>query len=779
MSHRTGFFAYPSIPTFLGDCIRAGISEFWTSSGNHGLSGWEETDVAGYFIRTRIIQGIEESDYFLADVTYLNFNVTYEIGYAIGLGKPILLTRNVSIAEATPTAKEVGIFDTLGSEGYENSQQLQTILTKTETVDPIVLLPASLNRKSPVYLIEPKYKTDPAIRIIARLNKKGRLDYRSFDPNEQPRLSGSDAIMQVAQSFGVLVHLLSSPEIHADIHNIRAAFIAGLANGMRKETVILQHGDEPVPMDYRDLVDVFYHPEQVDEFIADFATRVTAAFQAAEEPRIKRVSTFLEQVSLGASSAENELRDLAAYYLETDAFQRAFRGDARIVVGRKGSGKSAIFHRVGDKVRANQGNIVLDLKPEGYKLLKFKEDVFRLMSEGTLEHTITAFWEYLLLLEICYKILEKDRVQHVRDQRLYEPYQKLAALYQSDAYVGEGDFSERMTGLLQHVSQEAQRRLPDGGERVRLSTPEVTELLYVHDVHALRKNVIEYLDLKKSLWLLIDNLDKGWPTHGVEGEDLVIIRALLEATRKIERQLRRDNFECRTLVFLRNDIYEILIGETSDRGKESKVVLDWSDEDMLRELLRRRFVYNEAVPDDASFDEVWRIIAVSHIDGEESSQFVVERSLMRPRALLDLVGHCRSVAINLGHTKIERDDFTKGLSTFSSDLLSEINLEIRDVLPAAEDVLYQFIGSNSRLGVDELNRVVDDVSESEAEREAFIELLLWYGALGVMRPNGDATFIYSVNYDMKRLKAIISKLVSDGLVYVINPAFGAALEVDG
>ena len=137
MSHRTGFFAYPSTPTSLGDCIRAGISEFRTSSGNHGLSGWDETDVAGHFIRTTILQRIEESDCFLADVTYLNFNVTYEIGYAIGLGKPIILTRNVSIAQVTPTAKEVGIFDTLGNEGYENSKQLETILTKIEIVAPV------------------------------------------------------------------------------------------------------------------------------------------------------------------------------------------------------------------------------------------------------------------------------------------------------------------------------------------------------------------------------------------------------------------------------------------------------------------------------------------------------------------------------------------------------------------------------------------------------------------------------------------------------------------
>ena len=420
---------------------------------------------------------------------------------------------------------------------------------------------------------------------------------------------------------------------------------------------------------------------------------------------------------------------------------------------------------------------MLDLKPEGYKLLKFKEDVLGLLSGGMLEHTITAFWEYLLLLEICYKILDEDRIHHTRDQRLYEPYRELVDLYRSDSYVGEGDFSERMSSLLQHVSQEIQIRYPDEKSGVRLSGPELTEVLYVHDVANLRKQVIDYLRLKNSLWLLFDNVDKGWPTHGIQGEDLIIIRTLLEATRKLERQLRRDDFACRTLVFLRNDIFELLVSETPDRGKEPKVVLDWTDEDLLREMLRRRLVYNDALSEDLPFDDVWRAIAVSHIDGEESSQFVIRRSLMRPRALLDLVSYCRSVAINLQHRKIEAEDFRKGLEAYSSDLLTEVSLEIRDVLPEAKNVLYEFIDSPARLSAGELGALLDKVSTSGPERDAFVELLLWYGALGVVRSNGEVTFIYSVNYDIKRLKAIIGKLAETGVIYVINPAFEAALEV--
>ena len=76
-------------------------------------------------------------------------------------------------------------------------------------------------------------------------------------------------------------------------------------------------------------------------------------------------------------------------------------------------------------------------------------------------------------------------------------------------------------------------------------------------------------------------------------------------------------------MFLRNDIFELLVGATPDRGMESKVVLDWTDEDLLREMLRRRLVYGDAVQDNTLFEDVWRAIAVSYVDGEESSQFVM------------------------------------------------------------------------------------------------------------------------------------------------------------
>ena len=70
------------------------------------------------------------------------------------------------------------------------------------------------------------------------------------------------------------------------------------------------------------------------------------------------------------------------------------------MVGRKGSGKTALFVQLRDAKRSRRANIVVDLKPDGYQLVKLKERVLDFLTEGAQQHLITALWEYILLLEI-------------------------------------------------------------------------------------------------------------------------------------------------------------------------------------------------------------------------------------------------------------------------------------------------------------------------------------------------------------------------------------------
>jgi hypothetical protein len=625
---------------------------------------------------------------------------------------------------------------------------------------------------APVYILQLPFNIDAQTRIIARV-KKARLRFRSFDPAEQSRLPAPEAIESIASSFGVIVPLAPTTMQDSRVHNLRAAFIAGLAHGMIKVATLVQAGDDPVPLDYRDFVDRYRHPGIIDDIIERFALEVTDALQAQTKIASPKQG-LLASLDMGSSTAENEFVNLGEYYVQTDQFRRALRGEVRIVVGRKGSGKTAVFAQVRDHIRPDRKQIVLDLKPEGYQLRKFKEQVLDLLEEGSREHTITAFWEYLLLLEVAYKILENDRAYHARDQDLYKPYQTLARVYKEDGYSQEGDFSERMLRLTEQIAASFQAIHPEA-EGLRLTRQQVTEFLYVHDIRELRGQIESYLRFKDGLWILFDNLDKGWSAHGLAAEDLLIIRCLLDATRKIEQSLQPKGVKCHTIVFLRNDVYSLLVEATPDRGKEIRVSLDWAEPDLLRDMLRRRLVYN-GLDRDASFEHLWRLICISLIDGEETSQYLIERSMMRPRFLLNLISHCRGFAVNFDHEKIEAEDIRKGLDAFSTDLIYDIDLEIRDVLPFAEDVLYAFLGQSARLTSEDIDRLLGKNFDAEA-RGKILEVLLWYGVLGVVRPTGDVAFIYSVNYDMKRLKGIIESESPEKRSFFINPALWPGLEI--
>ena len=118
-------------------------------------------------------------------------------------------------------------------------------------------------------------------------------------------------------------------------------------------------------------------------------------------------------------------------------------------------------------------------------------------------------------------------------------------------------------------------------------------------------------------------------------------------------------------------MYELLVNESPDRGKESRVSLDWTDPDLLRELLRRRITGNGFLPADTSFSDAWRQICATHVLVEDTADFLIERSLMRPRNLLLLVNHCRSNAINLQHEKMLQEDILKACDNYSADIGNE------------------------------------------------------------------------------------------------------------
>jgi len=769
MTEKTGFVAYPGSPTEIAAAICEAVTKANAAASSLTFLTWEHNDIAGRPLTLPILSEIEQAEVLVADVTRLNFNVSYEVGYAIGFGKRVLLVKNSAITADDKLLLKTGIFDTLGHQPYADGNELAGILQHTPELTPLKVK-NEIDTKAPVYLLETPVRTPEMTRIVARV-KRARLFYRSFTPSEDARLSAIDAIRHVSQSIGVLIPLISPEFEDAQVHNIRAAFVAGLSHGMGKQALVLQDGRHPVPLDLRDAADTYMSLDDINRRIELFAGDVYEILQRRDEAELTPGSA-LQRITLGDPMAENEFQTLGAYYVQTDEYNRALRGEVNLVVGRKGTGKTALFFQVRDRVRRDKQNVVIDLKPEGYQLIKLKEQVLDLLSEGAKGHLVTAFWEYLLLMEICRKVLEKDKTRHRYNDAMAAEYRNLEQLHGGSPGAGEGDFSERLLVLSQSIIDAYESTFGDE-QGVRLTASEVTNLLHTTSIAELRSALADYLGYKEQVLVLFDNLDKGWSYKGIGTGDILILRCLIDAARKVQKDMRKADVQLSCIVFVRNDIYQLLMDSSPDFGKDTRASLDWSDCDLLREVLRRRLA--QSFEKDIPFSQVWGLICTSHYEGAETSQFLIDRSLMRPRNLLKLLGYCKGFAVNLDHEKIEPEDISKGLRSYSNDLVLEADREIADIEPSAEGLLYEFVGEPVAMSAQDIRLLLQVHGVTEDRMEDVRDYLLYLGFLGVQVGDEDPRYIYHFGYDLRILNAVLRKNLDHSL-FVLKPAFWLALE---
>jgi len=254
-----------------------------------------------------------------------------------------------------------------------------------------------------------------------------------------------------------------------------------------------------------------------------------------------------------------------------------------------------------------------------------------------------------LLCEIAHEAILTDVSWAQLDRERSKKFDRLTQVYYSE-HAGEevADFSERLLKLVERITT----RFKDGK---KITTPgELTEALFRDDIKHLERAVVDYLEEKTAVWLLIDNLDKGWPTRGASNEDILIIRTLLDACRKLQKQLSEPEVSFHPLVFLRNDIYEHLILQTPDKGKDSVVALDYDDPEVFKKIVLGRLKASTGL--EGGFSDLWGAVFDTHVGTQDSFCFIMERTLMRPRDLLNFLRASIEIAINRGHIRVLQED---------------------------------------------------------------------------------------------------------------------------
>lgn len=535
----------------------------------------------------------------------------------------------------------------------------------------------------------------------------------------------------------------------------------------QKVVVMLQEEDVRQPIDYRDVVRPYTKASQIPALLADVIPLVWERVQSVGR-KVQTLSTsLLARVDLGDVAAENEFGGLDSYFVRTGAFHHARQGHSRLVVGRKGSGKTAIFYEIRNPLLDTRSALVLDLMPEGHQFTRLKELVLQGMKQGLREYTLAAFWHYVLLTELARKILINEALYADRDPGRAQRYQKVDDLYREH----DPDFGSEFP---QRLLREVERLI----ERVRESTEDelskqLMQILFTVDIPALEEAVAEYLTEKQVVWLLIDNLDKGWPIHGTSTIEITIVKALLEATRKVQNNLEAKGVGFRSLVFLRSDIYEHLLREIPDKGKETAISLDWDDPALFEEIIRRRIETSTGLEGD--FAQTWRQVSESHLEAQDTFNYIIERTLMRPRDLLQFVRKSIEVALNRNHSLVQVEDILHAEKIYSEDILLTTLFEINDTYPGLGDVLLAFHGASRAMSRDAVQERLEAGGLTEDKWEKTIEILFKFSFLGVVYQDTNVEeYAYAVQANIRKLTYPTEIGTAN---FVIHPAFREGLEI--
>jgi len=140
------------------------------------------------------------SEVLVVDVTTLNFNLLFEIGFCLGLGLPVVPIRDTSIVSDTDAFRELGLLDTVGYLDFRNSDALIRGLLTRLPVQPIPAPLVEFNRETPLYVVKGPHLTEGDVRMLSVL-KKSAVRFRTFDVAETPRLSLQEARRQVDSSL--------------------------------------------------------------------------------------------------------------------------------------------------------------------------------------------------------------------------------------------------------------------------------------------------------------------------------------------------------------------------------------------------------------------------------------------------------------------------------------------------------------------------------------------------------------------------------------------------
>ncbi len=444
------------------------------------------------------------------------------------------------------------------------------------------------------------------------------------------------------------------------------------------------------------------------------------------------------------------------YFLDFNFWDRIVLHDCYYVIGRKGTGKSAIYNWI-EQRQYDEGILVSNLSFKEFpfeKFLKLSDDDFSKPNQ------YQSIWRNIILSEVARLIVLDQKNSIDENYKIIADYVNFF-------------FGTDLTELHKEVTRRAEKTSFGIGLKLKkiLRIKANQEWMNGIDIkdglsnitminRKLQKVIEDYLKLHNATQIIVqfDQLDDNYTLFLEKEEYFQSIISLFKVVYDINKIFRKHNIKTKIVIYLRSDIYYSInsFDAESARWEQNKLDLnyaivtrsDWHNSKLLK-IINRRIINSlpelreERNPFQVIFDN--RILNLKEGNRREDPfRYIIHRTLHRPR---DLIQFCIKIQEEVFSTdnfyfRTIKDAEKEYSLWFLGEIENELGPRINDLKALYE--LLRLMGRSPYSLTEFKNRYKRYKNSLKIEAEELLRLLYQFGIIYNINLRGKYTEIFSI-----------------------------------
>jgi len=364
---------------------------------------------------------------------------------------------------------------------------------------------------------------------------------------------------------------------------------------------------------------------------------------------------------LGSGHAEADSEMLAKAFVETADYRALiYTRDFNHVVGRRGTGKSALFQKTTAFLSNNQNTFLVASTPNEHETLALQTALHEMGADYRSGRAILRLaWKIDILLSV-FEATHHYKLQRVPEHSYIQTYKDTHTLLTAPAG------AQRCAAILNKF-----RRGAESANDIPGKIAQELRINWLQD--SVREMLTATGRLAVVLW---DGLDEGWVPDQVA-------TAILGGLAAAVADFADSKVGIHGILFVRDNMFRALAHFDRDFSRHiegSTLRLNWDEHSLLHLVanrLRAAFDLREVESD----VKVWNRFAERGLQDREGFELCLKHTLYRPRDLLVLLNSAYVLAVRQGRHQIVDDDIASTSRSISADRLDDLLKEYDTVFP--------------------------------------------------------------------------------------------------